>query len=245
MKTQFLICLTLWSLYATGCLSGTTGQTEPTPTPVEPAPPAPLADLHLSLAKPSYNPNEPIPLDLTIQVGKFNLLVPYASVTSRGAFVKSVVKNQLGETIPPKPPITFPAKTKAVMWEDKMVRCIQGTELKAGEARKANLKDLKSYYKLGPGDYTLQVVMELKVYREIFSPEPPEVQKIKNEIRMVQANDGMPDDTKKVIIHNLEKEIEGLQHEEAAQLDGTYLIMDSYRGVATLESNIVPLTIQH
>ena len=31
MTTRLLICLTLWSLYTTGCLSGTTGKTEPTP----------------------------------------------------------------------------------------------------------------------------------------------------------------------------------------------------------------------
>ena len=88
MTTRLLIYLTLWSLYATGCLSGTTGKTEPTPTPVEPATPASLADLHLSSAKPSYNLNEPIPLELTMGVGKFDLLVPYAAVTSRGAFVQ-------------------------------------------------------------------------------------------------------------------------------------------------------------
>jgi hypothetical protein len=71
-------------IYTTGCLSGTTAKTEATPPPValnpdaietEPAPPASLANLHLSLAKPSYNLNEPILLDT---VGKFNLLVPYA-----------------------------------------------------------------------------------------------------------------------------------------------------------------------
>ncbi len=244
MKTQLLICLTLWSLYATGCLSGTTGKTEPTPTPVEPAAPASLGDLHLSSAKSSYGLNEPIPLDMTIQMGKFNLLVPYASVASRGAFTKLVVKNSLGQVIPPKPPITFPAKTKTVMWEDRVVSCIQGTELKAGETRKASLKDLKSHYKLGPGDYTLQVLMELKVYREIFSPEPPEVLEIKNEIRIVQADTVMPDDMKERMIRNLEREIEGLRSEEAAQLDGTYLLLDSFRGLATLESNTVSLTIQ-
>ena len=211
MKPRLLICLTLLSLYTTGCLSGTTGKTEPTPTPAEPATPASLGDLHLSLAKPSYGLNEPIPLDMTIV---------------------------------PKPPITFPAKTKTVMWEDKVVSCIQGTELKAGETRKASLKDLKSYYRLGPGDYTLQVLMELKVYREIFSPEPPEVLEIKNEIRIVQADTVMPDDMKERMIRNLEREIEGLRSEEAAQLDGTYLLKDSFRGAATLESNIVPLTIQ-
>ena len=70
MTTRLLICLTLWSLYTTGCLSGTTGKTEPTATPVEPATPASLGDLHLSLAKPSYSLTEPIPLDMTIQVGK-------------------------------------------------------------------------------------------------------------------------------------------------------------------------------
>ena len=244
MTTRLLICLTLSSLYITGCLSGTTGQTELAPTPVEPATPASIGDLHLSLAQPSHGLNEPIPLEITIQMGNFDLLVPYATVASRGAFSKLLVKNNLGQVLTPKPPITFPAKTKTVMWEDKMVSCVEGTELKAGETRKARLKDLKSYYKLGPGDYTLQVVMDLKVYREIFSPEPPEVQEIKNEIRAVQANHGMPDDTKRRIIHNLEKEIEGLRHGAAAELDGTYLRLDSYRGLATLESNTVPLTIQ-
>ena len=244
MTTRLLLCLTLWSLYTIGCLSGTTGKTEPTPTPVEPATPASLGNLHLSLAEPSYGLSEPIPLDMTIQVGEFDLLVPYAIVTGRGAFTKLVVRDRLGQVIPPKPPITFPAKTKTVMWEDKVVSCIQGTELKAGEVRKASLKDLKFYYKLGPGDYTLQVLMELKVYREIFSPEPPEVLEIKNEIRIVQANTVMPDDMKAQMIRNLEKEIQGLRREEAAQLDGTYLLLDSFRGAATLESNIVPLTIQ-
>ena len=244
MTTRLLIYLTLLSLYTTGCLSGTTGKTAPTVTPVEPATPASLGDLHLSLAQPSYGVTEPIPLDMTIQVGKFDLLVPYAAVSGRGAFAKLMVKNNLGQVIPPKPPITFPAKTKTVMWEDQVVSCIQGTELKAGETRNASLKDLKFYYRLGPGDYTLQVLMELKVYREIFSPEPPEVLEIKNEIRIVQADTVMPDDMKARMIRNLEREIEGLRSEEAAQLDGTYLLKDSFRGATTLESNIVPLTIQ-
>ena len=101
MTTRLLICLTLWSLYITGCLSEITGKIEPNPTPVEPATPASLADLHLSSAKPSYNPNEPIPLEMTIQVGKFDLLVPYVAVTGRGAFAKLVVKNNLGQVVPP------------------------------------------------------------------------------------------------------------------------------------------------
>ena len=78
MKTQLLICLTLWSLYATGCLSGTTAKTRPTPTTVESATPAALGELHLSWAQPSYGLTEPIPLEMTIEVGKFDLLVPYA-----------------------------------------------------------------------------------------------------------------------------------------------------------------------
>ena len=70
MTPRLLICLTLWSLYTTGCLSGTTGKTEHTPTPVEPATPASLGDLHLSLAKPSYSLTEPIPLDMNDSGGK-------------------------------------------------------------------------------------------------------------------------------------------------------------------------------
>ncbi len=244
MTTRLLICLTLWSLYATGCLTGTTGQTEPSPTPAEPATPVSLGELHLSSTQPSYSLTEPIPLEVTIQMGKFDLLVPYAAVSGRGAFSKLVVKDRLGQVITPKPPITFPAKTRTVMWEDQVVSCIHGTELKAGETRKAVLKDLKSYYRLGPGDYTLQVVMDLKVYREIFAPEPPEVLEIKNEIRIVQENQQMPDDMKERMIRNLQREIEGLRRGEAAELDGIYLLLNSYRGLATLESNTVPLTIQ-
>ena len=52
----------------------------------------------------------------------------------------------------------------------------------------------------------------------------------------------MPDDMKERMIHNLEKELEGLRHHEAAQLDGIYLLMNSYRGLGG--SNTVPLTIQ-
>lgn len=244
MTNRFLICLTLWSLYASGCLSGTTGTTAVNPAPVEPATPASLGDLRLSLTKPSYGLTEPIPLEATIQVGSFDLLVPYAAVTARGAFSKLVVKDRLGQVIAPKAPITFPAKTKNVMWQDRVVSCIEGAQLKAGESRSTTLKDLKSYYRLGPGDYTLQVIMELKVYREIFSPETPEVREIKREIRVVRENPNMPDDMKGRMIHNLERELEGLQHEEATQLEGTYLLLDSYRGLATLESNTVPLTIQ-
>ncbi len=243
MTTRLLICLTLWSLYATGCLTGTTGQTEPA-APPESATPASLGALHLSLAKPSYSLTEPIPLDLTLNVGTFDLLVPYAAVSGRGAFTKLVVKDRLGQVVTPKPPITFPAKTQTVMWKDQVTTCIQGAQLKAGEIRKAKLKDLKSYYRLGPGDYTLQVVMELKVYREIYAPESPEVLEIKREIRIVQGNESMPDDMKEQMIHNLEREMEGLEHHEAAKLDGLYLLLDSYRGLATLESNTVPLTIQ-
>ena len=244
MQTRLLICLTLWSLYTTGCLSGTTGTAEVNPAPVEPATPASLGDLHLSLAKPSYSLTEPIPLEATIQVGNFDLLVPYAAVTGRGVFAKLAIKNNLGQAIVPKAPITFPAKTKTVMWEDRVVSCVEGIQLRAGETRTAELKDLKSYYRLGPGDYTFQVIMELKVYREIFSPETPEIREIRREIRVVRENPNMPDDMKERMTHNLERELEGLQHGEAAKLEGTYLLLDSYRGLATLESNTVPLTIQ-
>ena len=51
MTTRLLICLTLWSLYITGCLSEITGKTEPNPTPVEPATPASLADPSFIIGK--------------------------------------------------------------------------------------------------------------------------------------------------------------------------------------------------
>ena len=112
MRTQLLICLTLWSLYATGCLSGTTQEIEAKPEPAEPVTPASLGELHLSSAKPSYSLTEPIPLEITIQMGKFDLLVPYAAVTGRGAFAKLVVKDRLGQVVTPKPPITFPSENE-------------------------------------------------------------------------------------------------------------------------------------
>ncbi len=245
MKNRCFIFLITCSLFAIGCLSRTSEKTAVDATPVEATTPPTIADLHLSLAKPVYSRDEPISVKMAIQVGKFDLLVPYATVEGRGAFTKLVVKDAMGKVVKPKHPITFVSRTKTLMQGVREVRCVQGTELKARMVKNAVLEDLQTYYKLKPGDYTLQVFIDMKVHRETFVSQSPEILEIEHEITLVERNpDDVPDDIKQRMINNLRKEIDTIKGKEEGKSDEIYLPLDSFRGSKDLESNIVALTIQ-
>jgi len=242
---SLFIFLIIWSLSAIGCLSGKSEKAvKMTTAQTEPAAPPTLADLHLSLAKPAYAVNEAIPVALTIQVGKFDLLVPYATVEGKGAFTKLVVKNAKGLVVPPKYPITFADKPKILIREGAEVRCIQGADLKAGTEKKSLLDDLQTHYKLEPGTCTLQVMMELKVYRESLGDQSQEVLELEREVVAIQKDTKLPADAKQEAIANLRKDIEFIKSNAKEESNGIYLPVDSLRGSKELASNVVTLKIQ-
>ncbi|MCZ6676490.1 MAG: hypothetical protein O7E52_04490 [Candidatus Poribacteria bacterium] len=244
MTNRALNLLIICCLYTIGCLGGTSEKTAAVDAMPAATAPAGIADLHLSLSKPIYSPDEPIPLEMKIHVGKFDLLVPYSAVESRGAFLKLAVKDALGRVVTPKHPITFPGQTKTLIRKGKAVRCVQGTELKASTVKNAVLENLRTYYELKPGDYTLQVLMGLKVYHKSLVDQSPEIIDIEREIALVQSDKNRPPDAKQEMIGLLRKEIERARIKEGDKLNQIFLPLDSYRGLAELKSNIIALTIQ-
>lgn len=240
-----LVCLLICSLYAIGCLSNRLKKTgKITPSPAEATAPPTIAELHLSVSKPTYGVDEAIPLRLLIQVGKFDLLVPYATVEGKGPFIKLVVKSAAGEVVRPKYPITFENRPKTLMHRGQQVSCIKGVDLKTGTEKKAVLDNLQTYYKLKPGDYALQVLMDLKIYRESLLDQSPQILEIERNIASVQRNAKLPADNKLDAIRELRAEIEFIRSEEENKRDRIYLPLGSYRGSKALESNVVSLKIQ-
>ncbi len=251
MKNQFHFSLLLvflfgLSLWEVGCLSGKSEKAVEAPTPQteETSNPPSVAELDLSLAKSTYANNEPIPIEMTIGVGKFDLLVPYVTVEGKGAFTKLTVKNATGELIKPRYPITMASHPKMLIRKGKETRCIPGADLKALMKKKVVLEDLQAHYKLGPGNYTLQVLMNLKVYRESLPDQSLQILELEREIGRIQKNAKIPTGEKQEVVGILRKEIEFIRSNEKEASDKIYLPLDSLRGSADIESDVVTLTIQ-
>ena len=203
-----------------------------------------VAELSLSLAKSSYQPKEPIHLGMTIKTGKFDLLAPYVTAGGTGAFTKLIVKNEVGETVKPKHPITMANESKTLIWNGKEARSIRGIKLSTKTERKVALDNLRTYYDLTSGDYTLQVLMNLKVYRDFLADQSPQIVEIEREIAEIQGSTKLPADAKREATTRLREEIEYIQNQEKERSDRIYLPLDSYRGSTNLESNITILKIE-
>ena len=237
------ICLVVCSFFVIGCLSGkseTSVLMQATPAENPPT----IMELHLSSSKPIYAIDEAVPLEITIQVGKFDLLVPYAAVEGNGAFTNLVVKNAMDEIVKPKHPIALADKPKTLMRDGNHVSCIRGVNLKAGTVREAVLENLNTYYKLEPGDYTLQVLMNLKVYRESLQDQSPQILEYESEIAAIQNSPKLPASEKQQAVAQLREEIEFMRNSMEGKLNQIYLPLKSLRGAAELESGVTSLKIQ-
>ncbi|MCY3741369.1 MAG: hypothetical protein OXH00_10150, partial [Candidatus Poribacteria bacterium] len=124
--------LTLFYLFfilsIVGCTTGL--QTQSMPTDVTTATSGVI--FSLSTPKETYVSTDAIPLDLSIQSGKFDLLVPYANVSTSGAFAQLSVTDSAGNVVQPKRSIPVPSSAEVLIQKDRRsVECIQGLELKA------------------------------------------------------------------------------------------------------------------
>ena len=244
MTHRVFICFCILSLCIIGCFPGTSEKTvEVEVPPMAPAKPPTIAELHLSLAKGAYPADEPIPLQMTVQAGKFDLLVPSASVHGEGAFGGLIVKDAAGKTIRPKSPLLAIGHRKNLLRDGAGVDCIQGVDLKSGADTVAALEDLRAHYNLAPGDYTLQVVMNLRVYRESLQDQSPQVVEMEKDILAIQRS-RHSGEAKQEAISRLREDIAAIQREQEEVYDKIYLPLDSLRGSADLESNVVSLKIE-
>lgn len=222
-----------------GCI--TSLQTQPSPTDVTTA----TSEVIFSLSTPkeTYVSKDTIPLDLSIQSGKFDLLVPYANVSTSGTFAQLSVTDTDGNIVQPKRSITAPSSEEIFMKKDgKPVQCIQGLELKAGATQVVFLEDLQKYYQLEKGDYTITLTMELPVYRDFLKKRHPEVIELEEEIKRIQkvADAHVSAADKRSAVNDIQQQIEFLQKKDK----DIYLPVESLLGKAMLTSNSITITIE-
>ena len=243
-----LFCLFLSVTTLAGCLGGmqttTQSQTDEAASAAETEAPRALAELQISTPKANYTVKEAIPLELNIQNGKFDLLVPFFSVATKGAFTQITVNDANGQIVKPKHPITQENPQKYVSRDGKTVRCIQGFELKASANEELKLKDIQRYYLLQPGTYTVTLSIELEVYTESITEEHPEIRELKKDRARIQNDPNLQGAAKQDALSYYEEQIKFIQERHKDAVKDIYLPVKSLRGKASLVSNKITLTIE-
>ena len=229
----------LLSFSVIGCITGL--QTQPSPTDITTATSGVM--LTFSTPKTTYASKDAIPLALSIQNGKFDLLVPYANIATSGTFTKLSVTDTNGNTAEPKRLFTAPNSEEIfIEKEGKSVQCVRGLELKAGTTQVISLEDLQKYYELQKGSYTIALTMELPVYRDFLKKQHPEIIELEEEIKRIQkVTDGhVSAADKRSAVNDIQKQIEFLEKKDK----DVYLPIKSLLGRAVLTSNSITLMIE-
>ncbi|MDE0481687.1 MAG: hypothetical protein OXI67_03805 [Candidatus Poribacteria bacterium] len=239
---------TLFNLLLIICLVGCLGsqQTIETETASTETEKSALAMLELSTPKTTYSALEVIPLELTIQNGKYDLLVPISSVSTQSAFKLLAVTDSNGEVIKMKRRVPLGSTLKTLYKDGKSVRCIQGFDMKAGTTQTVSLENLQTHYQLQPGSYTVKVAIELEVYRESMEDQIPEVIELQREIQKIQNNTNpqFTPEVKKDAISYTQDQIDVIKEKHKDKLQNIYLPLKSLRGKASLVSNSISLTVE-
>lgn len=222
-----------------GCITGL--QTQSSPANVETA--TSEVVISLSTSKAVYTPQDAIPLELNIQSGKFDLLVPSVNIATPNVFAQVRVTDTDGNIVEPKRSIRVPSSEEIFIEKDgKSVQCIQGLALKAATTQIVALEDLQKYYQLEEGNYTITLTMELPVYRDFLKKKHPEVIELEAEIKRIEdvtdAHVSAAD--KRSAVNDLQEQIDLL---EKRQKD-IYLPVKSLLGETVLTSNSISVTIQ-
>lgn len=97
-----------------GCVASL--ETQPSPTDVETATSGVV--LSLTTPKAAYAATDTIPLELRIQDGKFDLLIPFVNVSTSGAFTQLSVTNSNGAIVEPERSVTVPGSEEIFIEKD-------------------------------------------------------------------------------------------------------------------------------
>ena len=199
----------------------------------------------LSLTTPrlTYAPKEAIPLELSIQGGEFNLLVPFVNVATSSAFTQLKVSDTNGNIVEPKRSMTLPSTEEIfIEKEGKSIQYIRGYELKSATPQVVSLEDFRKYYEFQKGTYTIALTMALPVYRDFLKKRHPEVIELEEEIKRIQkvtdAHVSAAD--KRSAVNDIQQQIDFLEKKHK----DIYLPVKSLLGEASLTSNTVALTIE-
>lgn len=232
-----------------GCLGGM--QTE-TQTPVEEASTSndgtsnALAILELTSSKQSYASGETIPLDLKIQNGKFDLLVPFSIVASANVFKQLSVTDSNGQVLRMTKPVAPSVPLKTLYKGGKSMRCVKGYDLKAAQIQTISLDDLSAHFQLKPGIYTVKIITVMEVYKESIQDQHPQIIELEREIMNIQNNTSQQytPEAKKEAISYTQDQIDFIKEKYKDQFQDIYLPIKSLRGKTSLESNTLTMSIE-
>ena len=252
IKPKFIfLSLFLSVVTLAGCLGNLQTTTSQTPTKTdetasnaETEAPRALAELQISTPKTNYAANEAIPLELNIQNGKFDLLVPFFGVATRGAFTQITVNDANGQVVKPKHAITQENPEKYVSRDGKTVRCIQGFEFKASANQELKLKDIQKYYQLQPGTYTVKLSIEFAVYKESITEEHPEIRELKQDMARIQKDPNLQGAAKQDALSYYQEQIKFIEERHKDAVQNIYLPVKSLRGKTSLVSNSITVTVE-
>ncbi len=199
--------------------------------------------LSLSTPKATYTSKDTIPLELNIQNGKFDLLVPSVNIATPNVFAQLRVTDTDGNIVEPKRSISIPSSQEIFIEKDgESLQYIQGLELKAAGTQIVSLEDLQRYYQLEKGSYTITLTIALPVYRDFLKKKHPEVIELEAEIKRIEdvtdAHVSAAD--KRSAVNDLQQQIDRLEK----KYNDIYLPVKSLLGEASLTSNSVALTIE-
>lgn len=247
--TKFIpFCLFLLAFTLPGCLGNLqtmqTATEAPAATTETQEPSRPLAELQLSTPKTNYAAKEDIPLELSIQNGKFDLLVPSFSVATKGAFTQITVKDTNGQVVEPKRAITQENPQKYVRQDGKSVRCIHGFDFKADANQELTLKDIQRYYQLQSGTYMVTLAIDLEVYRESIIEEHPEVLELQQDLARIQNDPNLQTAAKQDALNYYQEQIKFIKERHKDEVKDIYLPVKSRRGKTSLVSNEITLTVE-
>ena len=237
-KNPILLYLLL-SFSVIGCIAGL--QNQSSPTDVTTATSGVL--LTLSTPEATYTSKDAIPFELNIQNQKFDLLVPYANVSTSGAFAQLKVTDPDSNIVEPKRSITAPSSEEIFIKKDgKSVQCIRGLALKAVATQIVSLDNLQKYYQLPKGNYTVELTMELPIYKDFLKKQHPEVIELEEEIKRIQkvADAHVSAADKRSAVNDLQQQIVSLEKKH----NHIFLPVKSLLGKATLTSNNIIITIE-
>ncbi|MBC8229667.1 hypothetical protein H8E77_08995 [bacterium] len=201
-----------------------------------------IARLTIETPKTTYNLGETIPIELKLDVGKFDLLVPQDSVGPEKMVSQLVVKSAEGTEIKCSKTIPQP-KSEPLKKDGKSVQGQPGTDLKSDTEISESIENLLEYYPLmQPGAYTVQLNIVLPVYKESLMKKPDIILELEEELKAFQSDSRLSADKKRQAVAALQEEIEML--EEQGKRSQMYVILASFRGNAELQSNVINFTIQ-
>ncbi len=190
-----------------------------------------------------FGPDDPIFLEVAIETGPFELLVPHSIVESEVLLANVLIKDEQGTIVETRKPHAFQNVKRELVRAGRKVECIPGLKLSAYSVRSVILKDLQDNYELKSGNYTLQLLMHLKVYKETLSAESLLIHDAEQRIARVRAKSKIASHTRKKQIAGLERFIKALQ-QQAEELSEIYLPLDSLRGTTDLQSNVLHFMIE-